>query len=779
MKNRKRLLDAGVILLDASYGLESVASALMSSHTKSRVVALEIMSLILKEPEGYQRNLDCFTYFRLKNGEPTRFKFLISMLMSRSTSSLAFQLCCMKFVNSLLAAAPTANSRVFLQEELSMAGLDPNLLISGVRQPEGKAKSSKRRHAPLPPPTPSSTPVPPTPPPLPPTPHTVLPHREETLTPTPNNPGGMKNVSYSPIPDNAKMAACLAELKSRNIIRRYANKENTISAEIHPFPTMNKSSAIVPIRNMPFLNWVPLANVEDTIFKSLNFERVLNEIELFDLEENFRIGKDNIQSKNDNFAAGLSPRGKDSKIRFMDSNRARNLSILQRRIGRSPEHIKQFIEEYDVDALLPDNAELLLKFVPTEEEMRTIMTLDFDFDDLGGAEQMLLQIVLALGNFINGNRKGHAVGFRVTSLPLLEEIRSSDKSKTLLAYVTEVVERHYFEVHDWYEDIDIQIPFKASYHAVLSTVKELREAMGILVREREDKLLFRKRWRQNITQKLNSRKRCSTPTRDQNFDNRTIDPRDLPSSPTFDHVHEERLTPSSVVTIPAHYSKDYDVKSFSYDPYGVMMPSGHTTPQLPIVENRAVCSPHMPPIIPTPTETCVENWVLNRPSVAPLQTPTDTCVENWIVSSPPPEKCSDVLKEECQVKILQLEEEPRDEESIFDCDSDSNDSAFVGSEGQHLKSSGSKSNELEEGYEKYGPDSKTSVPDRRLIAQLPEPVPDYPADDIPADVKPSGDMDEEITKILNEFEGDLNGYCSGATTPSPRRFVTIRSIIYM
>lgn len=45
-------------------------------------------------------------------------------------------------------------------------------------------------------------------------------------------------------------------------------------------------------------------------------------------------------------------------------------AILQKRIGRPPLVIKEFIEEYDVDALLPDNAELLLKFIPTETEVR-------------------------------------------------------------------------------------------------------------------------------------------------------------------------------------------------------------------------------------------------------------------------------------------------------------------------------------------------------------------------------------------------------------------------
>ena len=113
--------------------------------------------------------------------------------------------------------------------------------------------------------------------------------------------------------------------------------------------------------------------------------------------------------------SALRERKTESKIRFMEPSRAKNLcktnytrlvlhfhlhpyqlflywlvnlyvlgffknqnvildfiltAILQKRIGRPPLVIKEFIEEYDVDALLPDNAELLLKFIPTETEVR-------------------------------------------------------------------------------------------------------------------------------------------------------------------------------------------------------------------------------------------------------------------------------------------------------------------------------------------------------------------------------------------------------------------------
>lgn len=51
-------------------------------------IIFQIMSKILMEDEGFHRNLECFTYFRLKNSEPVRFKFLINMLMTAGSSSV-------------------------------------------------------------------------------------------------------------------------------------------------------------------------------------------------------------------------------------------------------------------------------------------------------------------------------------------------------------------------------------------------------------------------------------------------------------------------------------------------------------------------------------------------------------------------------------------------------------------------------------------------------------------------------------------------------------------
>lgn len=37
----------------------------------------------------------------------------------------------------------------------------------------------------------------------------------------------------------------------------------------------------------------------------------------------------------------------------------------------------------------------------------------------------------------------------------LEQIRSGDRSLNLLEYIAELVVRHYYDIHDWYDDLDI------------------------------------------------------------------------------------------------------------------------------------------------------------------------------------------------------------------------------------------------------------------------------------------------------------------------------------
>ncbi|XP_062615904.1 formin-like protein 1 [Saccostrea cucullata] len=862
-----RAQSASKILLDSTYGLESVASALMSSHTKSRVAALEIMSLILREPGGFSRNIDCFTYFRLKNCEPVRFKFLVNMLMSRSDGPLSFQVCCMRFLNSLITFAPNSNIKVFLQTELEMAGVDPKLLILMTEDSKAQEKddlvreimdfqnskidvdavieinrtlhekistlrnqiktdkllSTKTKPAPPPPP----------PPPIPlnhqPRSQYIPTEPAQTEKYLHNNPSVTVNVDVHLQSDPGQnsalqtLSSCLQELKAmkNNEKVQHENVECIESKdEKVPFPTKAK---------MPYLNWTVLGDVENTMFKSLNYERVLEQIELFELEESFKIGQEQKQEYPKPLKGGIS------KIHFMESSRAKNLSILQKRIGRSPIEIKGFIEEYDTDALLADNAELLLKFIPTENEMRTIMELEFQLEDLDEAEQMLVQlmaigrleerlrlmifmdsfprvaetllspiadlksistrlirctklkkifeIILAVGNFINGNRK-QAIGFRVASLPLLEQIRSGDRSLTLLEYIAEIVVRHYHDSHDWYNDLDIHQNNTASFQSLVASVKDMNDGLTILQQEIAEtscqRLILFQRDISPICSKIQREFKemetvfCSVCTM---FGE---NPAELDSQEFLNVIHN----------FAESYKKADKKLSRQRWRKGInLSKTNHIKPPIPNVnmtESQYPESPTSPELVyqnsthPIEKErnALEENETEQREKVFTFEncdiadkeivTLSDQTIEDWVVNSPHPSACTDVLREESVARIKNLDPPKEEDDSIFDYDTASEDSAFVGSEGQYLRSSTSRTFALT--GQILQNDKYQSL--LRKPSPPPEPIPDY-------SVCGTLRLEDDVERVLKDFDGKLNEYCTIPNVAVHMGYMNMRSEIYI
>ena len=71
---------------------------------------------------------------RLRFGEPVRFKFLIGML--NSFNSGAFQIACLRFLNTFVETALSYKERVHIQAEVEEAGFDISQLkklVSKVR----------------------------------------------------------------------------------------------------------------------------------------------------------------------------------------------------------------------------------------------------------------------------------------------------------------------------------------------------------------------------------------------------------------------------------------------------------------------------------------------------------------------------------------------------------------------------------------------------------------------------------------------------------------------
>lgn len=110
-------------ITDHPQGLSSIASCIMSSYCKSRVVALELLTRVLDiSSRGHALVLEAMTALRVLYAEPVRFKFLVAMLNGSSSLPLGFQEAGLKFLNTLLKTSPRPADRIRLQCELEEAG---------------------------------------------------------------------------------------------------------------------------------------------------------------------------------------------------------------------------------------------------------------------------------------------------------------------------------------------------------------------------------------------------------------------------------------------------------------------------------------------------------------------------------------------------------------------------------------------------------------------------------------------------------------------------------
>ncbi|XP_060071433.1 formin-like protein 3 [Ylistrum balloti] len=506
--------EATSLLLEESYGLEAVASALMSSFTKSRLVALEIMSLVLTDPKGLSRNLDCFTYFRLKNCEPTRFRFLISMLMTNNSQNVTFQVCCMKFFNSLLAASPNMNARVFLQNELITAGLDVNVLKQCVNVETSLEHVELERE---------------------------LAEFQQTLIDV--DALIQHQSSLETTNDDLQKQLCIlqGEVQSIRNTSGSGSEDTSMKSQIAeepmvpdpPPPPACIGSCRKPKTGIkfPFLCWKPLHDIKDTIFQKLSGECVLHDDDIDTFEAAFRLEviKPSVtHKKNPEFRRVRQ----ENKRTFLEVSRARDLLLVRRKMGLSAEEIKSALEHYDFEVVDADSAELFSRFIPTETEIKDVMSLNCHYDDLAEAEQVMVQlvsvsdlegklrcigfmnqfqkrldalapelnhihksassllscdkmtevfeIILFLGNYVSTLTGGFPRGFHLSCLSTLKDMKSSDKTQNLLDFIVRMIARKYPDILYWYKDLEILPVAKGAFARLTSLVQELDEGMRMV-----------------------------------------------------------------------------------------------------------------------------------------------------------------------------------------------------------------------------------------------------------------------------------------------------------
>ncbi|XP_069809219.1 formin-like protein 1 isoform X2 [Dendropsophus ebraccatus] len=291
---------------------------------------------------------------------------------------------------------------------------------------------------------------------------------------------------------------------------------------------------IQPKYRMPVLNWVALkpTQINGTVFTQLNDDKVLQELDMSDFEDQFKTkAQGPTQSK---FSKKVSSsQNQPNKVSLIDPNRAKNLAITLKKGGLTPEAITAAIQAYDMEALNVDFLELLSRFLPSDWERQQISRYLKDekpLDQLGAEDRFMvhlcsiprlaervntmifissfpettarltpqlnaliaasisvksseklkgiLELVLAFGNFMNSSKRGAAYGFRLQSLDVLLDTKSTDRKQTLLHYLVRTINAKYPNLSGFQSELHfLEKAATVSLDAVLSDVRSLQTGM--------------------------------------------------------------------------------------------------------------------------------------------------------------------------------------------------------------------------------------------------------------------------------------------------------------
>uniref|UniRef100_A0A8C6MGQ1 Formin-like 3 n=1 Tax=Nothobranchius furzeri TaxID=105023 RepID=A0A8C6MGQ1_NOTFU len=291
---------------------------------------------------------------------------------------------------------------------------------------------------------------------------------------------------------------------------------------------------------LPVFNWTALKpnQINGTVFNEIDDERVLEELDLEKFEELF---KTRAQGPIVDLSCTKSKVAQKAanKVTLLDANRSKNLAITLRKANKTTEEICKAIEKFDLKALPVDFVECLMRFLPTDAEVKVLRQYERErrpLDQLAEEDRFMLlfskierltqrmniitfvgnfadsinmltpqlnaiiaasgsvksspklkrmlEIILALGNYMNSSKRGSVYGFKLQSLDLLLDTKSTDRKMTLLHYIALIVKEKYKELANFYNELHfVDKAAAVSLENVLLDVRELGKGMDLIRRE--------------------------------------------------------------------------------------------------------------------------------------------------------------------------------------------------------------------------------------------------------------------------------------------------------
>ncbi|KAG5854967.1 hypothetical protein ANANG_G00043700 [Anguilla anguilla] len=286
--------------------------------------------------------------------------------------------------------------------------------------------------------------------------------------------------------------------------------------------------------HMPLFNWQALKpnQVTGTVFNELDDEQVLGELNMDTFEEIFKTKAQGTPADLGTLKVKLAQKT-SNRVSLIEANRAKNLAITLRKGGLCASDICTAIETYNQQALSLDFLELLERFIPSEYELKLIQNYERDgrpLDELSEEDRFMmrfgkiprlpqristltfmgnfpdsvqllqpqlnsiiaasmsiksssklkkiLEIVLAFGNYMNSSKRGAAYGFRLQSLDLLLETKSTDRSQTLLHFIVSIIQQKYPELQCFHTELHfVEKAALVSLDSILQDLRSLEKGM--------------------------------------------------------------------------------------------------------------------------------------------------------------------------------------------------------------------------------------------------------------------------------------------------------------
>ncbi|XP_060018776.1 disheveled-associated activator of morphogenesis 2 [Lagenorhynchus albirostris] len=272
-----------------------------------------------------------------------------------------------------------------------------------------------------------------------------------------------------------------------------------------PFPSsdvpLRKKCVPQPSHPLKSFNWVKLneERVPGTIWNEIDDMQVFRILDLEDFEKMFSAYQRHQKELGSTEDIYLASR-KVKELSVIDGRRAQNCIILLSKLKLSNEEIRQAILMMDEqEDLAKDMLEQLLKFIPEKSDIDLLEEHKHEIERMARADRFLyemsridhyqqrlqalffkkkfqerlaeakpkveaillasrelirskrlaqmLEVVLAIGNFMNKGQRGSAYGFRVASLNKIADTKSSiDRNISLLHYLIMILEKHFPDI---------------------------------------------------------------------------------------------------------------------------------------------------------------------------------------------------------------------------------------------------------------------------------------------------------------------------------------------